>query len=74
MLSKHLLLQQCLLPKMSQMLMRGELFIRHIYDVVGHYEIKPPIYEKFMKNKKCICTNGMLENGLMYLYKAFSLM
>ena len=54
--------------------MRGELFIRHIYDVVGHYEIKPPIYEKFMKNKKCICTNGMLENGLMYLYKAFSLM
>ena len=35
---------------------------------VGHYEIKPPIYEKFIEKNKCIRTNDMLENGLMYLY------
>ena len=34
----------------------------------GLYEIKPPIYEKFIENNKCIHTKGMLENGLMYLY------
>ena len=36
---------------------------------VGHYEMKPPIlYENFMENNKCICTNGKLENEFMYLY------
>ena len=35
---------------------------------MGHYEIKPPIYEKFIEKNKCIHTNDMLENGLMYLY------
>ena len=35
---------------------------------VGHYEIKPPINEKFIIEKnKCIHTSGRLENGLMYL-------
>ena len=38
---------------------------------VGHYEFKPPIYQKVIKKNKCIRTNGMLENGLMYLYWAF---
>ena len=35
---------------------------------MGHYEIKPPIYEKFIKENKCICANGMLENEHMSLY------
>ena len=37
---------------------------------MGHYEIKPPIYifEKFIKNKRSICTNNILENEFMYLY------
>ena len=34
---------------------------------VGHYEIKAPICEKFMKKNKCIRTNGMLEND-SYIY------
>ena len=36
---------------------------------MGHYEIKPPMYEKFMEKNKCIHTNGMLESRLMYLYQ-----
>ena len=36
---------------------------------VGHFETKPPIFKKIIeKNKKCLHTNGMLENGFMYLY------
>ena len=38
---------------------------------MGHYENRPPIYEKVIEKNKCICTNDMLENGLMYLYWAF---
>ena len=38
---------------------------------VGCYEIKPDIYKNFIEKQKCICTNGGLENGLMYLYLAF---
>ena len=36
---------------------------------MDNYEIKVPIYKKFMEKNKCICTNGMLENGLMYSYQ-----
>ena len=32
---------------------------------VGHYENKPPMYEKFIDDNKCIRTNGVLGNGLM---------
>ena len=35
---------------------------------VGYYELKPPIQEVSRERKKCIHTNGKLENGLMYLY------
>ena len=38
---------------------------------MGHYEIKPPAYEKFIEKTKCIPTNDKLENGLIYSYKAF---
>ena len=38
---------------------------------VGHYEIKPLIHKKFIEKNKYIHTNGMLENGLVYLYHAF---
>ena len=38
---------------------------------LGDYERKPPICEKFIEKKKCICTNGRLENGLKYLNQAF---
>ena len=41
---------------------------------VGHYEIKPPIYENFIEGNIYIYTNGVLENGLMYLYQTFYLM
>ena len=27
---------------------------------MGHYEIKPPIYKKFIEEKKFILTNGMV--------------
>ena len=40
---------------------------------VGHYEITPPIYKKFVEKNKCLCTNGKLENGLRYLYYVFQL-
>ena len=40
---------------------------------MGHYEINPPTYKKFIEKNKCICTNGTLENGLMYLYQAFQI-
>ena len=33
---------------------------------VGHYEIETN--KKFIEENKCVRTNGMLENGLMYLY------
>ena len=35
---------------------------------MGHYEIKPPIYKIFVEKNKCLHTNDMLENGLVYLY------
>ena len=35
---------------------------------VGHYEIKPPIYKKFIEKNKHTRAYGRLENGLMYLY------
>ena len=35
---------------------------------LGHYEIKPPMYEKFIWKNKCICIDGRLENELTYLY------
>ena len=35
---------------------------------VGRCEIKPPLCEKFREKNKCMSTNGMLGNGLMYLY------
>ena len=41
---------------------------------MGDYEIKPPICEKSTKKKKCIHTNGKLENELMYFTNIFSLM
>ena len=34
---------------------------------VGHYEMKPFIYENFMEKNKCISTNDKLENGPVYL-------
>ena len=37
----------------------------------GQYELKLPIYEKFMELNKCVRTKGILENILMYLYYAF---
>ena len=37
---------------------------------VGDYQIKHPIYKKFIEKEIYTCTNGMLENGLMYLYQA----
>jgi hypothetical protein len=38
---------------------------------VGHYEIKPLIYEKFIEKNKCICTHGKLGNGVKCLCLAF---
>ena len=35
---------------------------------MSHYEIKSPMYKKFIEKKKCIHIIGMLENGLMYFY------
>ena len=35
---------------------------------VGCKEIKPLVYVKFIETYKCIHTNAMLENELMYLY------
>ena len=35
---------------------------------VDHYENKTHVYEKFVKKNKCVRTNSVLENGLMYLY------
>jgi len=32
---------------------------------VGRFEIKPLIYKKLIEKNKCICINGMLDNGLM---------
>ena len=49
---------------------KGELFIANLNGVHGHYEIIPPMFKKCVeiKNKiKCIGSNRMLENGLMYL-------
>ena len=40
---------------------------------MGHYEMKPLIYGKFMKRNKCIHTNNMLENGFMSLDRGFEL-
>ena len=33
---------------------------------VGHNEIESPIYEEFIEKNKCLRTNGMLENELVY--------
>ena len=38
---------------------------------MGHSEIHPSINEKFIEKHKCICINGKLENGFMYLYSTF---
>lgn len=38
---------------------------------MGYYESEPLIYKRFVKENKCKCTNGMLENGLKYLYCDF---
>ena len=38
---------------------------------MGYYEIKLPVYENFMEKNKCVRTNDMLENRLMYSYEAF---
>jgi hypothetical protein len=35
---------------------------------MGHFEIKPLIHKKFIEENICICTNGMLNNGLIYFY------
>ena len=35
---------------------------------MGHYEIISPIYKIFIKKNNYICSNNMLENGLMYAY------
>lgn len=47
---------------------RGELFTGNLMTCVGDYEIKPHAYITFIKKNKCICTDNMLENELMYLY------
>ena len=33
---------------------------------IGFYNIKTPTYDKSIEKTKCIRTNGMLENRLMY--------
>ena len=38
---------------------------------MGHYEVKLPIYEKFIEKNNDIRTNDILENELMYLYWKF---
>ena len=43
-------------------------FIGNLMACVSHFEMKSPIYEKFIKKNTCTCTNNMLENGLMYVY------
>ena len=35
---------------------------------MGHYEVRAPIYGEFIMKNKCICTNGMLGNELIYSY------
>ena len=35
---------------------------------MDYYNIKPPTYDKFIEKTKCIHTNNMLDNRLMYLY------
>ena len=37
---------------------------------MGNYEMKPHVYVKIKVKIKCVRTNDMLENGLMYLYWA----
>ena len=51
--------------------LRGGLFIANLNDVCDHYEIKSPIYKNFIKKRKCIHTNGMPENGLIYVCEVF---
>ena len=38
---------------------------------VGYFRLNLLLYEKCTKKNTCICTNGKLENGLMYLYWVF---
>ena len=33
----------------------------------------PSIWDKSTKTNKCMCTNGRLENGLVYLQQALSI-
>ena len=34
---------------------------------MGQYNIKPPIYEKFIEENVCICSNGMFKmNSCIY--------
>ena len=47
---------------------KGGVFMGNLNDCVGHYEIKPPIYKKFIEEKQFIRTNGMLKDVVMYLY------
>ena len=37
----------------------------------GSLQNQTSIYVRFVEKNKCVCTKGMLENGLMYSYEAF---
>ena len=41
---------------------------------LGHYEMKPPIYDKFVEKNKCIHTYNMLEMVSCIYTKIFNLM
>ena len=49
--------------KIANNFLGGWLFIG-----VGHYEIKLPIYIKFIEKNNYTHTNGMLENRLVHIY------
>ena len=38
---------------------------------VGHFELNYHVYKKFVDKNRCLCTNVLLKNGLIYEYIAF---
>ena len=46
----------------------GGLFIGDLNDIYGSLGNQTPYIHMYINKNKCICTNDMLKNGLMYLY------
>ena len=60
------------MPSEHQQPVGDGLFIGNLNDMCGLISNKTPYIKEVYKEKnKCIHTKIMLENGLMYLYRAF---